>query len=114
MNKETDKKPSKKSAALKTFVIGSTKYRTYLTSKFENRKKWEVKDPRKILAYIPGTIHSVYVEKGQEVREGDPLVILEAMKMRNVVTFPADGIVKNLNVKAGDIIPKGHMIAELE
>ncbi len=114
MNKEVEKKPSKKLTGLKTFVIGSTKYRTYLTSKFENRKKWEIKDPRKIIAYIPGTIHSVYLENGQEVREGDPLVILEAMKMRNVVTVPADGIVKMVNVKTGDIIPKGHLIAELE
>jgi biotin carboxyl carrier protein len=67
-----------------------------------------------IEAYIPGTIHSVYVEKGQQVKEGDPLVILEAMKMRNVVTVPADGFIRKVNVRPGDVIPKGFLIAELE
>ena len=95
-------------------VIEGTKYRTILTGKFENRKSWEAPDPKKILSYLPGTIMNVFVKQGQKVKKGDPLVILEAMKMRNKVNMPVSGTIKSLNVKTGDTIPKGFVIIEIK
>ncbi len=98
----------------KSLVIGETKYRTLLTKKFESRKHWEAPDPKKILSYLPGTIKDVFVKPGQKVREGDPVVILEAMKMRNKVNMTVNGTIKDVNVKTGDSVPKGFTIVELE
>jgi len=98
----------------KSLVIGETKYRTTLTRKFEQRKNWEAPDPKKVLSYLPGSIMNVFVKQGQKVKEGDPVVILEAMKMRNKVNSPLDGVVKSVNVKTGDTIPKGFVIIEIE
>lgn len=95
-------------------MIAGTKYRTLLTKKFEERKKWEAPDPKKVLSYLPGTILDVFVKPGQKVREGDPVVILEAMKMRNIVNMHASGVIRGVNVQKGESIPKGFIILELE
>ena len=98
----------------KSLVIAGTKYRTTLTKKFENRKTWLAPDPNKILSYLPGTILDVFVKEGQKVKEGHPVVILEAMKMRNKVNMPSAGVIKTVNVKKGDSIPKGFLIVEIK
>lgn len=103
-----------KKAKCKHLVIEGTRYKTLLSQKFENRKSWEPPDPSKVLSYIPGTILEVFVKEGQAIMEGDPLVILEAMKMRNVVTAHTQGKIVNVNVKEGDRIPKGHLILQVQ
>ena len=117
--KSSNKRKKPQSACAKkircrNFHFEGTRYRTLLTKKFENRKMWKKPDPKKILSYIPGTIQKVFVKEGQDMKEGDPLLILEAMKMRNVVSMPEDGKIKKLNVQTGDKIPKGHLIIEIE
>ncbi len=112
--KAEDEDPCGPKIRCKSLVIEGTKYRTILTSKFENRKSWEAPDPKNILSYLPGTIMNVFVKQGQKVKKGEPLVILEAMKMRNKVNMPVSGIIKSLNVKTGDTIPKGFVIIEIK
>lgn len=90
--------------------IGSAVYKTRLTSKFMNRKKWVRPDQKTVLAFIPGTIQKVMVSERDVIQAGDPLVILEAMKMRNEVTAEVDGVVKKVNVKEGDLVAKGQLI----
>jgi len=97
-----------------TFVVDGDKYRTLLTEKFKNRKKWEYPDERKIYSEIPGTIIKIHVEEGQEVKEGDLMMILEAMKMKNKILFTSDGVVKKIHIKESDKIPKGKLIMELK
>jgi pyruvate carboxylase len=97
-----------------TFVVDGDKYRTLLTEKFKNRKKWEYPDKRKIYSEIPGTIIKIHVEEGQKVKEGDLMLILEAMKMKNKILFPSDGVVKKIYIKESEKIPKGKLIMELE
>lgn len=97
----------------KYLVIGGTRYRTLLNKKFQNRKKWEYPDLTKLNSYIPGTIIDVFVKEGDKVEAGDPLVILEAMKMRNVITSDATGTVAKVNVEKGEKIPKGYMIVKM-
>ncbi len=98
----------------KTLVIHGGKYKTTFTKKFENRKKWEKPDEKKVISYIPGTILDVSVKAGEKVRKGENMLILEAMKMMNSITIPHDGIIKNVNVKIGDKIPKGFLMVEFE
>lgn len=96
------------------FAILSMKYKTRLTKKFINRKKYEDPDPRKIFSYIPGTIIEILVSEGEEVAEGAPLLVFEAMKMVNHVSMPFDGTIKTIYIKSGDRIPKNELMIEIE
>jgi biotin carboxyl carrier protein len=101
-------------ANCRTLQIEETMYNTLFTKKFENRKPYVPADPKKILAYIPGTILKILVKEGKQLDTGEPILILEAMKMRNIVTIPVSGKLKKIYVKEGDTIPKNFLIAEME
>ena len=103
-----------KKTRCKSLVIDGTKYLTRLNAKFENRKKWEVPDPQKILSTIPGTVVKIFIKEGQEVKEGDQMLILEAMKMNNRIMFHHGGRVKYIRVSEGERIPKDHLMVELD
>ncbi len=94
--------------------IGNVVYHTRLTSKFVNREVWQRPDERKVLAVIPGTIQKIMTREGEEVTTGDPLLILEAMKMRNEVRSPIQGIVKKIHVSEGEQVPKAHLLLEFK
>jgi len=98
----------------KTLEIEETVYNTHYTKKFENRKPYKPADPKMILSYIPGTILKIFVSEGKKMEAGEPILILEAMKMRNIVTIPVAGKLKKIFVKEGDTIPKNFLIAEVE
>ncbi len=93
--------------------IDGVKYRTLLTDTFKKRKPFKEHNPNLLTAFIPGTIVDVYTKKGKKVKEGDILLILEAMKMRNVVMAPHDGYIKVLAVKVGDNVSKNQVMIEL-
>lgn len=63
---------------------------------------------RAVRAPLQGTILSIEVAETDEVYEGQPLVVMEAMKMEHVVTAPAGGVVTRLGVAAGDAVFEGH------
>ncbi|MBA9004744.1 carboxyl transferase domain-containing protein [Thermomonospora cellulosilytica] len=67
-----------------------------------------------VTAPMHGTVESVEVGDGQQVAAGDPLVVLEAMKMQHVVEAPAPGVVRRLTVTAGDTVAEGDPLAYLE
>lgn len=67
-----------------------------------------------IKAPMPGIILSVNVEENQEVKEGETLVILEAMKMENAIGAPKDGIIKSIFIKSGETVDKGKLMIEME
>ncbi|HEY7824604.1 MAG TPA: acetyl-CoA carboxylase biotin carboxylase subunit [Acidimicrobiia bacterium] len=64
-----------------------------------------------ITAPMQGTIVKVHVEPGETVKAGDPICVLEAMKMENEVTAPGDGDVVDLRVEPGDTVASGQVIA---
>jgi acetyl-CoA/propionyl-CoA carboxylase biotin carboxyl carrier protein len=64
-----------------------------------------------ISAPMQGTIVKVHVTPGDTVRLGDPICVLEAMKMENEVASPADGDVVDLRVEPGDTVAAGQVIA---
>ena len=97
-----------------SLVIDGVKYKTLLTTKFKGRPLYAEKDPGMVKAFIPGTILKIRAKKGKRVKEGDLLLILEAMKMRNVVASPVDGVIRKVNVKTGDKVAKNHLMVEID
>ena len=67
-----------------------------------------------IKAPMPGLILEVNVQEGDEVKEGDYLLVLEAMKMENTLTAPRDGIVKSIGIMKGNTVEKGQLLIEME
>lgn len=67
-----------------------------------------------ITAPMPGLILDIMVKEGDQVSKGDALLILEAMKMENVIKSVGDGVVKNVNGTKGKAVDKGELIIELE
>lgn len=67
-----------------------------------------------ITAPMPGLIIEISVKEGQEVKENDSLLILEAMKMENSITSPIDGVIKAIHSKKGDAVEKNQLIIEFE
>ena len=67
-----------------------------------------------IKAPMPGLILEINVVVEQKVKEDDPLLILEAMKMENVLTSPREGIIKNIAVEKGDAVEKNALLIEFE
>ena len=67
-----------------------------------------------VKAPMPGLILEINVKVGQEVKENDPLLILEAMKMENIITSPRDGIIKLIDAKKGDAVEKNQLLINFE
>jgi propionyl-CoA carboxylase alpha chain len=61
---------------------------------------------------MPGLVRAIAVAVGQEVKSGDALAVVEAMKMENVLRADRDGVVKTINVKPGDSLAVDAVIME--
>ncbi len=67
-----------------------------------------------VKAPMPGLILDVVVKAGDEVKEGDSLLVLEAMKMENTLTAPRDGVVKSVSVEKSQTVEKNQLLIEME
>jgi propionyl-CoA carboxylase alpha chain len=67
-----------------------------------------------LLAPMPASVVSVAVELGAEVRKGDPVVLLEAMKMQHTIAAPVHGVVTGLAVSPGEQVSAGAVLAVIE
>ena len=65
-----------------------------------------------LLCPMPGLVVSVNVQEGQDVKAGETLAVVEAMKMENVLTAERDGTVKKINAKKGDSLALDDVILE--
>jgi biotin carboxyl carrier protein len=65
-----------------------------------------------IKAPMPGLIIDMRVSAGDMVKSGDSLLILEAMKMENIIKSPGEGIVKSVKVKKGESVEKNQVLIE--
>ncbi|MEA3462096.1 MAG: acetyl-CoA carboxylase biotin carboxyl carrier protein subunit [Bacteroidota bacterium] len=111
--KSSKKKPAGE-PGMESLERGSALYSTRLTTKFKNRAFWQKPDEKRIEAIIPGNIQKIMTEEGDEVSAGTPLLILEAMKMRNEVLSPIDGVVRKIYVSEGEMVPKSHLLIEMD
>ncbi|MBT8269724.1 MAG: acetyl-CoA carboxylase biotin carboxyl carrier protein subunit [Bacteroidia bacterium] len=76
--------------------------------------KIDVQEVQYIYAPMPGLILDLMVKEGQEVNENDALLILEAMKMENVIKSPRKGIIRSIPVEKGEAIDKSTLLIEFE
>ena len=67
-----------------------------------------------LTAPMPGNVLATHVQQGEDVREGQLLLILEAMKMQHRIVAPFDGSVKELHVNEGDQVDNGALLVMLE
>ena len=63
---------------------------------------------------MPGLVIAIPAVVGQEVKAGEPLAIVEAMKMENILRAEKSGVVKTVNAKAGESLAVDSIILELE
>lgn len=66
-----------------------------------------------VKAPMPGLVLDINIAVGQEVMKGDKLMILEAMKMENVIKSEGEGVVKIIHVEKGSTVDKGQMLIEM-
>lgn len=104
---------STKTAVLK---VNGNKYECEIKDQFDdllkslgldNLNNVKVND---IKAPMPGLVLKTLIEEGQEFKKGDNLLVLEAMKMENILKAPADGVAKKIKVKAGDKVEKNEVL----
>lgn len=100
--------------------INGNKYHIQLADQYDQlirkmglqvKTNQQIKD---IKAPMPGLVLEIMVEAGQFVAVGDPLLILEAMKMENVIKAQGEGVIKDIVVKQGAAVEKGQLLIVLE
>jgi acetyl-CoA carboxylase biotin carboxyl carrier protein len=70
--------------------------------------------PEDIKAHITGVVFQIVAHPGDAVSEGDPVIVLESMKMEIPVESPRAGVVKNIPVQEGQTVQEGEVVAVLE
>jgi len=65
-----------------------------------------------IKAPMPGLVLNVSTEEGAEIKKGDNLLVLEAMKMENILKSSTDGVIKKILVKQGDKVEKNQVLIQ--
>ena len=98
----------------KDLIIQGAVYKTTYTRKFEQRVNWEAPNDNMLYSFIPGTIIDIFVKPKQKLKEGETILLLEAMKMQNQVRMPFDGEIVKINVKKDEVIPNRHLMVEIK
>ena len=85
-----------------------------LDEQYKSSAKKRTASADQILAPMPGKITKINVSTGQTVQVGDVLIVMEAMKMENILKSPADGVVKSVKVIKGDKVDKNQVMVFLD
>lgn len=100
--------------------VNDTEYTISLKDKYDvlleqlglsNLAAKKIKD---IKAPMPGLVLDLKIKEGDELKEGDTILVLEAMKMENMIKCPGAGIVKAIKVKKGEAVEKGQVLVEID
>lgn len=75
--------------------------------------KAAAKQVKEIKAPMPGLVLEISVHEGQEIKAGERVLILEAMKMENSIMMQADSTIKRICIKPGQAVEKGQVLVEL-
>ena len=67
----------------------------------------------KITAPMQAVVHALHISKGDKIRKGQELVLLEAMKMHHAITAPMDAIISAVHIEVGEVVDEGAVLAEL-
>ncbi|WP_456478909.1 biotin/lipoyl-containing protein [Geoglobus ahangari] len=111
--------------------LSSNRFRVVVNGKeeeielFEERRAVETKEKAEapvsagkaeggeVKAEMSGSVVRILVKEGEAVKKGQPVLILEAMKMENEVVSPADGIVESIEVREGDKVQAGDVLIRI-
>jgi len=93
--------------------IDQTSYTTRLSRRYAQRIPYTPPVPGRISSFIPGTVVEVLVKVGDMVAEGDGIVIIDAMKMKNRLKSHTSGRVLSVNAKPGDRVTKGALLVQI-
>lgn len=97
-------------------VVNGNKYELKVKDKFDvllkklgfdNLKTNKINE---LKAPMPGLVLDIRVSEGETVKSGDALLVLEAMKMENIIKSPTDGVIKKINVKKGVAVEKNQVL----
>ena len=77
-------------------------------------KNYSSNTTNKIIAPMPGLVLEVLVKPGQTVKKGDKILVLEAMKMENIIKSPGEGIVKECLAEVGATVEKNQILINFE
>jgi len=102
----------------KSFVIrvNGNKYTVQIKDKYDHLLKelgletLSVSKVKEIKAPMPGLVVDVRFKEGDTVQKGDALIVLQAMKMENILKSPADAVIKKIHIKKGDAIEKNQIM----
>jgi biotin carboxyl carrier protein len=97
---------------LRKLNIDETIYETEVPDSFD--KRWIPPDIMLVSAFIPGTVTEVKTTAGATVKEGDVLLVLDAMKMYNEITAPVAGTVDVVAVSTGQRVEKNQLLVRLK
>jgi biotin carboxyl carrier protein len=108
--------------ATKTFTIlvNGHKYTVEVKDKFDallhelGMDKLTATGVQEVKAPMPGMVLNINVEAGDEVKKGDALLVLEAMKMENIIKSPRDGKVKTVKAVKGTAVEKNQSLIVFE
>lgn len=103
-----------------TLIVNGQEYQVGLKDRYDlllerlGLEDLQGKRVEDIKAPMPGKVLDIKVEVGTEVSEGDALLVLEAMKMENVIKAPGEGKVKAIHVNVSDPVEKNQVLVEFE
>ena len=97
----------------KAEVIDKTP-KTEQIQRYMMRKVFTAVNANHITAFMPGTVGQIFVKKGDSVKKGQTIVILECMKMDNELQAPFDAKVKAIHFKTGENVVKDAVLIDLE
>ncbi len=70
-------------------------------------------DSKDIKSPMSGVISKILVKNGDEIKKGDTVVVISAMKMENEIKSPKDGVIKSINIKLNEQITSGQLLIEM-
>lgn len=99
-------------------VVGNHRFNATVRDPRSLRSRRELEagaqGPRKITAPMPGKVVRILASVGDAVEAGQPVLVIEAMKMQNELKSPKKGVLKKLNVAPGAAVEAGQALAEVE
>ncbi len=110
----------KKDEKLLTLLINGNKYAVQLEDQYDSLLKsmgmgaGATKKIKNLKAPMPGLVLDVMVNAGTTVKKDDPLMILEAMKMENILKSPGDAVVKSVEIEKGKAVDKNQVLIHFE
>lgn len=99
--------------------VNGVEYRFSIESIFSYIRRGMINNPEKqlndnnIIAPMPGKIVDIFLSEGDLVNEGEPILILEAMKMQNEITATCNGVIRKIRVQSGQSVMKDELLVDI-